>query len=292
MKLTSPIDFIETNHLIINKKYSTLMEQIGFDSFDSIYDHSSGDVIKKIKDKAVMRLEFQHENIKHAFYLKRHDVKFAALARLLSPFASRLRFSQGRLEFENICSFRNCKFPTVVPVAAGEKFVRIFWAKSFLITEDFSPFVSLEELLVKQPQLFMGPDGQNRKEILLNSIARLAREMHRQGFNHLDFNATHILLHYDNESSVPKIALFDFQRVDKRKFFRFRWKIKSLARLNYSLPHEIFSEKDRMDLFLFYLNKKRLRSFDRLQWLWVKRKTARIKHHTDKILAKREAVNK
>jgi heptose I phosphotransferase len=178
-----------------------------------------------------------------------------------------------------------------VPVVAGEKFFRHFWAKSFLVTEDYSPYLSLEALLRDQPQLFMGPAGQHRKRILLKEISRLARKMHQQGFNHLDFNATHILVHYENGLRPPKLALFDFQRVDKRIFLKFRWKIKSLARLNYSLPVEIFTENDRMYLFLSYLNKDNLQSFDRLQWIWFKRKTARIKHHTDKILARRRRMN-
>ena len=106
--------------------------------------------------------------------------------------------------------------------------------------------------------------------------------MHQNGFNHRDFNATHILLHYDNGSDVPKIALFDLQRVEKRRFLRFRWKIKSIARLNYSLPDDIFSPKDKLYIFLSYKGKKRLNPYNHLEWLWIKRKTTKIKRHQEK----------
>jgi len=134
----------------------------------------------------------------------------------------------------------------------------------------------------------MGPEGEAKKRLMINEISILARRMHQNGFNHRDFNATHILLHYDIGADVPKIALFDLQRVERRKFFKFRWKIKSLARLNYTLPDDIFSAKDRLYIFLSYKGKDRLSPGDRLQWFWIKRKTAKIKRHTDKMLARRE----
>ncbi len=289
--LTSSFDCIESKNLIFNTQYRRLLDIMGWNSFESIWGFQKGECVKKIKARSVIRIEFNHPDIKRTFYLKRHNLEFVGFSRLFSRFFSKWGLSQGRLEFENICDFRKNKLPTVVPIVAGEKLVRHFWAKSFLITEDFSPYVSLETLLRDQPQFFMGPAGDHRKRILLTKISLLARKMHHQGFNHLDFNATHILLHYENGSRPPKLALFDFQRVGKKKFLRLRWKIKSLARLNYSLPAEIFTEKDRVHLFLSYLMKDKLKSFDRLQWIWFKRKTARIKHHTDKILARRKRMN-
>jgi hypothetical protein len=289
--LTLPLDCIESKNLIFNKQYQRLLDKIGWNSFEAIWGLQQGECVKKIKARSVIRVEINHQDIKRTFYLKRHNLDFVGFSKLFSRFFFKRSLSPGRLEFENICDFRKNKLPTVVPVVAGEKFVRHFWAKSFLITEDFSPYFSLEAMLRDQPQFFMGLAGDHRKRILLSEISRLARKMHHQGFNHLDFNATHILLHYENGSQPPKLALFDFQRVDKRKFLRLRWKIKSLARLNYSLPAEIFTEKDRVHLFLSYLRKDKLQSFDRLQWIWFKRKTARIKHHTDKILARRKRMN-
>jgi heptose I phosphotransferase len=285
---SSTVNRIETKHLVVNQDYQKLLQDIKFDSFESIWQHRNGETIKNIKKRSVTRIEINQHNQNKIIYLKRHHIEFVGLSRLLSRFFSKYGLSQGRLEFENICDFRNNNLPTVIPVAAGEKFFRFFWAESFLITEDFSPYIALEELLEYRPHFFTGPAGETKKKILINEMAVLARRMHQNGFNHRDFNATHIILNYDNETDVPKIALFDLQRIDRNKFFKFRWKIKSLARLNYTLPDDIFSAEDKLNIFLSYKGKKRLNPKDSLEWLWIKRKTAKIKRHHEKTLAKRE----
>ena len=288
--LSSAVNRIETKHLIINQDYQKLLENIKFDSFESIWRYENGEIIKNIKKRSVIRIETKHPIQKKAVYLKRHHIEFIGLFRLFSRFFTKFGLSQGCLEFENICDFRRCGLPTVVPIAAGEKFHHHFWTESFLITEDFHPYISLEALLKNQPRFFTGPEGKLKKRILLKEIACLARTMHEKGLNHKDFNATHILLYYDNKSDVPKIALFDLQRVERNWFFKFRWKIKSLARLNFTLPSDIFSAEDKLNIFLYYKGKKRLDPKDSIEWLWIKRKTAKIKRHTAKLLIKREKL--
>ena len=113
--------------------------------------------------------------------------------------------------------------------------------------------------------------------------------MHQSGFNHRNFNATHILLYYSNQSNVPQMALFDLQRVDKGKFLRFRWIIKTLAEVIYSLHNEIFNKEDQIYLFESYKRKKRLGMWDHFQFFWIKRKTSRIKRHTEKMIVRRKA---
>ena len=61
-----------------------------------------------------------------------------------------------------------------------------------------------------------------------------------------------------------------------------RWKIKSLARLNYTLPNELFTPEDRINLLRFYKKKKRMNFLDRLEWFWILKKTDRIRRHTEK----------
>jgi len=285
--LSSNISRIERPYLTINNEYKELLESAPFHSFESIWNFSNGETIKQIKARSVIRFEIRHHDIKRTFYIKRHNSEFIGLSRLFPRLFPRRRLSQGKLEFENIYDFRINNLPTVVPVAAGEKFSHFFWAKSFIITEDFSPFISLESLLENRPQFLSGPKGENRKRILLKEIAVLARRMHQNGFNHRDFNATHILLNYNKGSDIPQIALFDFQRVEKRKYFRFRWKIKSIARLNYTLPDEIFNIKDKVYILLSYKNINKFNFIDRIQWFWIERKTAKIKRHTEKIMTKR-----
>ena len=243
--------------------------------------------IKRIKARSVIRFEIQIAGRKRVFYLKRHNTKFAGLQRILALFTPKPISSEGK-KFENICDFRKGGIGTVTPVIARERLAKFFWVQSFIITEDFSPFISLEYILRDNPEFFRGEGGYEKSRTLINKIGRLARAMHKKEFNHRDFNATHILLHYKDESDLPDIALFDLQRVDRSSVFRFRWIIKSLSELNYTLPEGIFNKKDRISLLLSYKGKKELNLWDRLQWLWIKRKTARIKRHTEKMMARRK----
>jgi heptose I phosphotransferase len=283
---------VERDQLILNEDYQDLMRYLGFNCFESVWLYRSGEAIKNIKARSVIRIRIRIHGKEKFFYLKRHNLEYIGLRRLFMQLFPKWILSQGRREFENICDFRRCELPTVIPLAAGEKFVSFFWAESFLITEDFAPFISLEHLLRHHPEFLMGPEGELKKRILIKEIALLARRMHQSGLNHRDFNATHILLHYGNQSDVPQIALFDLQRVDRGRFLRFRWIIKTLAEVIYSLSNQIFNKEDQIYLFKSYKRKEKLGNWDHFQFFWIKRKTARIKRHTEKIMARREARRK
>ncbi|MCF8112132.1 MAG: hypothetical protein K9J85_11685 [Desulfobacteraceae bacterium] len=284
------ISRIRKNNIVINKDYVKFLEETQLDSFESIWRHKPDETVKNIKPRSITRFTVKHGDTPKSLYLKRHNLEFAVPARLLRPFLRRKSISQGILEFENICDFRKSRLPTVTPVAAGEKFNGFFRASSFLVTEDFYPYISLEYLLDHSPHFFEGRQGESRKKILINEISALAKRMHQNGFNHRDFNATHILLYYENESGPPELALFDLQRVENHGFIRLRWKIKSLARLNYSLPDEIFNPQDRMNILLFYNGKTSPGIIDRLQWFWIEKKTARIRRHTEKSRGRKKGM--
>lgn len=278
-----PVRSVNADAMILNRDYQDILKTSGLDSFDSVYAYPDGEVIKNIKDRSVTRIEMGG----NAFYLKRHNRENIGFLRLFKAFFPRRILSQGRLEFENACIFRECGLSTAIPVAAGERFFRFFWAESFVMTSDVFPFVSLEDMLRENPDFFKGATGEIRKKILMDKLGKVALKMHRHGLNHRDFNATHILLFYENESDIPQIALFDLQRVNRRKFLRFRWIIKSLAELSYTLPEDLFDEKDRMTLFLSYKDKSSLHWWDKVQLFWIRRKVGRIRRHTEKIFEKK-----
>ena len=255
---------IKEKDMVINRDYRDLLRKSRLDSFERVWQYEGGKRIKTIKERSVTRIEIEGV----ALYLKRHKRKFAGIKRL----------SDGRAEFENILAFKRNDLATLTPVAMGERFPRFFWVESFLITRDFSPFVSLENLLKNPSDFFIA-----QKKLWLREIAGFARRMHRAGFNHRDFNANHILFHCRNGSDTPEIATFDLQRVDRRKFLRFRWIIKGLAELNYTMPDKLFSKEDRVYLFQSYKGKERLNAYERFQLSWIERKTLRIGRHTEKI---------
>jgi heptose I phosphotransferase len=290
--MSAPVECVERGAMILNREYQDLLGSMGFLDFDSIWNFEDGRRIKDIPCRSVTRIPAECRGRQTDVYLKRHKGKGPGLGQWISGGRHVQRISPGKKEFENICSFREHGLPTVVPIAAGERKIPGEGEQSFVLTEDFSPYVQLEALVEQDPGVFMGESGLLRKEELLREIAALARKMHRAGFNHKDFNATHILLHYGSGCKTPALALFDLQRVESGVLWRWRWPIKSMARLNYSLPRELFSQEDRVRMWKAYRKKDQLHLWGRVQWIWIQRKTQRIARHTTKLVnRRRETAN-
>ena len=280
---------VESPHgqIRVNQNYTSLLQQIGFTTFSDIWSYAGGELIKQIKERTVSRTQFtdrfskkdlNRQGADHApfFYIKKHSQRLTLWQKLKSLAQPAKAFSEGEIEFNNYCKFRRKGLATAIPVVAGRKFTSFFQLDSFLITQDFSPFVELEKLILEQPESLQG-----KRKAILRATATYARRMHMSGMNQKDFNATHILLH-GLEKSHPHVALFDLQRTDTNILNRFRWPIKALAELNFSLPHTLFSDQERLFLFTCYKEKETLSFWDRLQYQWVLKKTEKIARHSKK----------
>lgn len=280
-KLTGCIDTVVHGALVLNRGYEDLLAAADLARFDRLWHYNDGQVVKSNAERSVLRFSLSIQGNTRVFYLKRHVPEYCLLGRLFGAILPNIFGSGGRREFANLCSFRRAGLSTATPVAFGERFLNLFQVESFLVTEDFAPYVALEKIILHRPDSLRGEVHAEKRRGLLDVIAAYARAMHASGYNHQDFNATHILVH-DLDDSPPKIALFDLQRMNRNPFTRFRWLIKAFAELNYTLPASLFSEDDLLYLFHAYKDKQHLNLLDRLQWLWIQRKTRRIAKHTEK----------
>ncbi len=292
-----PIDWVQINasdrdRLLVNKNYFDFFQEANILSFEKIWDFKGGETVKKIKERSVVKTSIPWKNTNDSVekngpetscicYIKKHFSHISIWQRWLSFFSPSILQGEGIKEFNYYCSFREKGLMTVIPIVAGVRFSGGKRLESFLITKDFAPFIDLEELVLNRTDIFHGEKNKREKRNILQAIAQYARKMHDSGMNQKDFNATHILLH-DLGSTQPNVALFDLQRVDNKKINRFKWPIKSLAELNFTLPENLFSEKDRFFLFKEYLSTPKPTLFNRLQWFWIKMKTAKIARHSRK----------
>lgn len=280
----APVEPVWKGRIWINRPYLDILNANGLNRFEDFWRFAGGEVIKQIKARSVTRFSLDSNGSKRHFYLKRHRKEWSGWPLVGCHCLPGKSFSQGIIEFAHCALFRRNGLATAHPVAAGERRAHGFWVESFFVTEAFAPFVSLEDVIRERPSLFGGPDGGRVKKAWLGQIARTAWQMHACGFHHLDFNATHILIHFlETSVETPLIGFFDLQRVSKTRLFRWRWMIKGLARLIQTLPPDLFSEADRQHLFLSYKGRSRLDFWSRIQWWWLKRKSERIKRHTQKI---------
>jgi heptose I phosphotransferase len=122
---------------------------------------------------------------------------------------------------------------TLRGVAFGQRGVNPAKLHSFIITEDLSPTVSLEDYCRDWPAR---PPAPALKRALLQRVADMARDMHAGGVNHRDFYLCHFLLHLD-PAPVPerlKLSLIDLHRAQLREKTPRRWRDKDLAALYFS----------------------------------------------------------
>jgi hypothetical protein len=285
---TGKIDIEKRPHVVLNREYLSMLASGGLLDFDGIYNFQGGAVIKQIRDRSVIRLEIGDKDGNRTFYLKRHNPVRLGLLAMIGGLFGETGASPGMAEFIYLRRFREHGIPTVAPVAAGERRTGFGRYESFLLTEGFAPYISLEELISNRPEILQGPEGILRKERLIRAIALLARKMHDEGFNHRDFNATHVLVGTDEGYRDFHLALFDLQRIDRKKWLKTNWFIKTMAHLSFSMPASLFDDKDRLLMFQTYKGVSNPRMMDRLQLHWIGKKKQRIKRHTENIMKRRK----
>lgn len=71
---------------------------------------------------------------------------------------------------------------------------------------------------------------------MTQALADLARTLHQGRLAHRDFYASHIFL--ENAPTGPRLHLIDLARVIAPRLRRWRWIVKDLAQLRYSMPEE------------------------------------------------------
>lgn len=109
-------------------------------------------------------------------------------------------------------------------------------AKSFVITEELTPTISLENFCRNWPS---SPPNRMLKRALITKAAHIAKKLHENDLIHRDFYICHFLL--DKTFKKEKIDiedlhlyLIDLHRMGKRYFFSKRGRMKDVAALYFS----------------------------------------------------------
>ncbi len=265
---TSPIHTVslDNGQVVVNKLFANWLNHFGYKSFDNIFRLTDGELIKKESGLEIRKTCFNGVN----FFVKKH----------WQPKSCLKSQSMGQIEFNEYVSFRSNGLATPIAIAFGEK-IEESTLHSFFITQDFSPLVDLEELVLNQPDFFRGNANLKRRQNVLSAIGKYARKMHDAGCNQKDFNATHILL-ADYDTDAPKVALFDLERVDRNLWQQFRWPVKALGELFFTLPEDQFNIDSYLFLFKSYLRKEHLNFWDQILFRWILAKKKRISRHSKK----------
>jgi len=217
----------------------TAIAQAGLDNLDGAFAFREGDELHKPglgtrrRTRVILRDSAGQERL---LFLKRYGPEpfFRRLRWFVCSFGSwtsRMK-SPARVEFDAVAAVRDAGVPTMETLAFGQG-CPLADGRSFLLVSAV-PGESLErrydDLAEAAPR-----DDSPLAGRLADELANLVRTFHAAGLAHRDLYLSHIFL--AQQGDAMKLYLIDLARVFRPAAWRrFRWQIKDLAALHYSLP--------------------------------------------------------
>ncbi|MBL7133742.1 MAG: hypothetical protein ISS78_06560 [Phycisphaerae bacterium] len=169
------------------------------------------------------------DGAEHELYLKRYGVEPPGQrVRRLLTYGRR---SPARIEYDNVRAAGAAGVATMGAVACGDEMGLLAARRSFVIVTAV-PGDALERC----GEVYLAADAARGAE-LAEKLADLVGALHAAGAVHRDLYAAHVFLHEGPEGA--ELYLIDLARMfTPPRWRRFRWRVKDLAQLKYSMPRD------------------------------------------------------
>jgi heptosyltransferase-2 len=256
-----------TAQLWINSGYRTAMADAELDDFTAVMSTTEGRLMRALPDRENwwLRLHGPHGGTRGAFLKKHHVRSLPHWVR--AKLGAKAPVTPGRVEAENVARLAAAGIETMPVIAFGERLGVDGLLESFVITEELTGYVQLDQFLRQRfptvnHAISIGQPCDRDFRRLLAQVADVAGRFHRAGYNHRDLYCCHFFIR-ESTPGVFDVRLIDLQRVQHRKHLRRRWIVKDLAQLAYSAPRDIISCSRRLAFFKAYLGVKKLGAEDR-----------------------------
>lgn len=189
-------------------------------------------------------------------------------------------------EWRAIESLKELGLETLNPVAFGTKGWNPATRKSFIVTEEISNSINLEDLSANWPQ---SPPNFRTKMQLIAEIAGTSRTLHENGIFHRDYYLCHFLFQKTSHDNY-RLSLIDLHRALIKPLQRKRWRIKDIAGLYFSARNSGLSKRDCYRFMRAYSAKtlRQCMAEDAGFWQQVVKRSARMAER-DAIKLKRRA---
>ena len=216
-----------------NSELVELLTGAGLDTVQGAFAYGGGEDLSKpgLGTRRRTRIELTApDGACHVLYLKRYGPeRFGDRWRRFMTYG---RSSPAGVEFENIRDAQRCGVATMDALAFGHEmgFAALAARRSYLVVTSV-PGDAIERCGVKFLAAHAGDDGARR---LTDELARLVAALHGGGFVHRDLYASHVFLN-DSDDGVS-LHLIDLARMFAPRWRKFRWRVKDLAQLKYSMP--------------------------------------------------------
>jgi tRNA A-37 threonylcarbamoyl transferase component Bud32 len=189
------------------------------------------------------------------FYIKRYNYQGLAYAA-----KDLFRYSRARRTWIAANSLHMRGIPVALPLAYLERRRRGILLESYILTKAKSG-EALRDIFRRYDK--SGYRFQE-KRMLLETLARMIRKLHRNGVVHRDLKASNLIV-CGARAGGYKLHIVDFDGIDLGVFSR-RKRIKNLARLAQECQrHTCFTRSDRLRFLTAYLGARDKNSW---KWLW------------------------
>lgn len=199
----------------------------GKDAFSEV-KKLDGEVFRALETRRTLRFEVQGKG----YFLKFHHG--TTLKEVLKNLISlRLPVLGADREWCAIHRLHALGVDTMTGKAFGQKGINPLRRTSFIITEDLTPAISLEDYCADWKTR---PPAVRHKRAIIERVADMVGRMHRGGVNHRDCYLCHFLLDLPcaPDSEQFKISVIDLHRAQIRKHVPRRWRDKDLTGLYFS----------------------------------------------------------
>ena len=232
--------------LFVGEPFASLWS--GLDPFVAV-EALKGEVFRELEARRTLRIEVAGQG----YFVKIH--RGVGWKEILKNLLSlRLPVLGAGNEWRAIARLAELGVDTMHGVAFGQRGRNPATQHSFIVTEELTPTISLEDYCRDWPS---APPPVTFKRALINRVADMAGRMHRGGVNHRDFYICHFLLHLDPAPTVDcfRLSLIDLHRAQIREKTPQRWRDKDLAALYFSALDIGLTRRDVFRFLIYYFDR-------------------------------------
>ncbi|MFC3393350.1 lipopolysaccharide core heptose(I) kinase RfaP [Brenneria rubrifaciens] len=213
-----------------------------------------GDVFRALESRKTLRFTLAGRS----WFVKIH--RGTALKEALKNLLSlRLPVLGADREWSAIHRLQSLGVDTMIGAGFGQRGLNPLQRESFIITEDLSPTISLEDYCATWLER---PPSLKEKRRLIQRVAEMVGKMHAGGVNHRDCYICHFLLHqpYTPADIQFKISVIDLHRAQIRSMVPQRWRNKDLIGLYFSSLNIGLTKNDLLWFLTIYFDRQPLRA--------------------------------
>ena len=231
----------------------------------------NGEIFRSVKTRRTFRFELDGKG----YFAKVHlGVGWREIFKNI--FQCKVPVLSARNEYEAIRRLESLGVATMHVAAFGERGWNPARIESFIITEELTDTISLEDFCRDWKT---DPPPFELKLALIRYLANVSRTLHGNGVNHRDYYICHFLLDCSRDwKEGIQASLIDLHRAQLRRKTPFRWAVKDLAGLYFSAMDLDLTRRDLFRFISLYLGKplRAAMQNDAALWAAVERAARRL----------------